>query len=154
VSAYFLDTSALVKRYAQETGHQWVLALTDPLQGHDLYISQAALVEVVAALCAKARQGAITFTERDTLIANFRQDSTNLFAIRPITAAIYSAAGDLCMQHKLRAYDAVQLACALAVRDDTIALGALAPIFVCADNDLLAVAIAESLSIENPNNHP
>jgi len=54
----------------------------------------------------------------------------------------------------LRAYDAVQLACALRVRDDAMAIGVMPPIFVCADDALLAVAAAEGLSVENPHAHP
>lgn len=37
MAACYLDTSALVKRYVQESGTAWILALTDPLSGNDLY---------------------------------------------------------------------------------------------------------------------
>ncbi|GAC1350320.1 MAG: hypothetical protein NVSMB27_31690 [Ktedonobacteraceae bacterium] len=43
---YFLDTSAIVKRYIAEPGQAWVLSLYDSAQQHELYISQIALVEV------------------------------------------------------------------------------------------------------------
>jgi predicted nucleic acid-binding protein len=56
--------------------------------------------------------------------------------------------------HPLRAYDAVQLVCALTFRDDELAAGRLAPFLVCADSQLLAVASAEGLAIENPAAHP
>lgn len=154
MSVYFLDTSAIVKRYANEAGHAWVLALCDPTNAHDLYISQAALVEVVAALCAKERQGAITTADRDDLIDVFRQDCQHDYLIRTVTEAIYLAAGDLCKRHKLRAYDAVQLACALAVWQDALSSRTSVPIFVCADHDLLAAARAEQMSIENPASYP
>ena len=55
MSTYFLDTSAVVKRYFVEQGHDWVVDLCDPVQEHRLYISQVALVEVVATICRKAR---------------------------------------------------------------------------------------------------
>lgn len=64
---------------------------------------------------------------------------------------MYTRAGDLCRVHRLRTYDAVQLACALAVRDKLAAIGAQAPVFVSADNDLLDIAQNEGLSIKNPN---
>jgi len=45
MATYFLDTSAVVKRYVPaEQGHAWIVALCDPAQGHILYISQAAFV--------------------------------------------------------------------------------------------------------------
>jgi hypothetical protein len=44
----------------------------------------------------------------------------------------------------------VQLAVALQVREDALAAGAPAPIFVCADTALLADAAAEGLPTETP----
>jgi predicted nucleic acid-binding protein len=72
MATYFLDTSAIVKRYFPELGHSWVVALCDPTQGHKLYISQAALVEVVSTICRKVREQSITIADRDQLIARFR----------------------------------------------------------------------------------
>ena len=54
METYFIDTSAIVKRYVPaEQGYAWVTALFDSKQAHKLYISQAALVEVVATICRK-----------------------------------------------------------------------------------------------------
>ncbi len=75
MATYFLGTSAIIKRYIFEPGQAWVLSLCNPAQGHDLYISQAALVEVVAAICRRAREKSISIAERDRLITVFRQDS-------------------------------------------------------------------------------
>ena len=154
MALYFLDSSAIVKRYVAEAGHTWIVDLCDPAQGHDLHIAQAALVEVVATLCWKAREAAITTAERDSLVADFRWDTTTTYAVRPITTTIYTRAGDLCRMHRLRAYDAVQRAAVLALRDDAQVSGAPLPIFVCADTDLLGFAGAEGLSTENPNAYP
>ena len=42
MGTYFLDTSAIVKRYVPaEQGYAWVGALCHPAQGHKLFISQA-----------------------------------------------------------------------------------------------------------------
>lgn len=153
MALYFLGSSAIVKRYVAESGHAWVVGICDPAQGHDLHIAQVALVEVVATLCRKAREVAISATERDSLIADFRQDTATTYALRPVKTEIYTREGDLCCTHRLRAYDAVQLAAALALRDDAQANGAPMPAFVCADTDLLGYASAEGLHIENPNAH-
>jgi uncharacterized protein len=153
VSTYFLDTSAVVKRYFLEQGHDWIADLCDPAQEHRLYISQAALVEVVATICRKAREQSIADEERDSLINTFRQDCQSAYIIWPVTTAIYIAAGNLCRSYRLRAYDAVQLACVLALRDETVASETPVPIFICADNGLLETALAEKLNIENPNNY-
>jgi predicted nucleic acid-binding protein len=151
---YCLDTSAIVKRYFPEQGHQWIVALCDPKQEHDLYISQAALVEVVATICRKAREQKIADEQRDQLIRVFRQDCESAYVILPVTTAIYTAAGDLCRSYRLRAYDAVQLACALSLRDEAAANEDPKPIFVCADNNLINIAGAEGFSTQNPNSYP
>jgi len=46
MATYFLDTSAIVKRYILEQGQPWILSLCNPEQGHDLYISQATLLRL------------------------------------------------------------------------------------------------------------
>jgi predicted nucleic acid-binding protein len=150
---YFLDSSAVVKRYFPEQGHQWIDTLCDAAQGHEIYIAQSALVEVVAALCRREREGSITLSERDTLIMLFRKDSRESYNVWPVTTDLYTSAGDLCRSHRLRAYDAVQLACILALRRYTLANQAPEPIFVCADVDLLDTAGVEGLQGENPNNY-
>ncbi|HLJ80443.1 MAG TPA: type II toxin-antitoxin system VapC family toxin [Ktedonobacterales bacterium] len=154
MALHFLDSSAIVKRYVAETGHAWIVSLCDPAQGHDLHIAQAALVEVVATLCRKAREAAITATERDSLIDDFRRDTATTYVVRPVTTSIYTDAGNLCRTYRLRAYDAVQFAAVLGLRDEARASGAPAPIFVCADTDLLSFAVAEDLTVEDPNTHP
>jgi len=153
MATYFLDSSAIVKRYFPEQGHSFILSLCDPAQRHDLYISQVALVEVVAAMCRREKEQSITSTERDMLIHLFREDSRDRYNIWPVTTDTYTAAGDLCRLHRLRAYDAVQLACTIALRDHAAINYVLEPIFVCADHNLLDIASVEGLRIENPNDH-
>lgn len=158
MALYFLDSSAIVKRYFQEQGHEWIEALHDPNQGHVLYIAQVALVEVVASICRKAREQDIPLEERNSTIEDFRRDIRSSYSTWMVDNVLYTAAGDLCRIHRLRAYDAIQLACAIAVRED--ALKAQSPeaeppdvVFTSADHGLLAVALAEGFSIENPNNY-
>lgn len=154
MALYFLDSSAVVKRYVSEPGHAWIVSLCDPAQNHDIQITQIASVEVIAALCRKAREAAITLVERDALIADLRNDMVTTYGMRTVTTQIYTQAGDLCRTYRLRAYDAIQLAAVLALRDDALATGVPAPIFVCADTDLIGYAASEGLPVENPNMYP
>jgi predicted nucleic acid-binding protein len=153
MAVYFLDTSALVKRYVAETGSAWVTALCDPAAGHIIVISQAALVEAVATLCRKAHDGTISPHDRDRLIAVFHRDVRRSYSLERVTTAVYIRAGDLCRIHRLRAYDAVQLACAVTLRDKSVALG-VSPLFASADTALLSFAAAEGLATDNPGSHP
>jgi len=40
VAVYFLDSSAVVKRYVQETGTGWIKTIADPAAGHFLYVAR------------------------------------------------------------------------------------------------------------------
>ena len=158
MTLYFLNSSAIVKRYFQEQGHDWIETLHDANQRHVLYIAQAALVEVVASICRKAREQDMLLEERNATIDDFRRDVRSFYSEWLVDNALYLAAGDLCRTHRLRAYDAIQLACAIAVREDALEaqpLEAEPPdvIFVSADRGLLTVALAEGFNIENPNNY-
>lgn len=152
-----MDTSALVKRYLSEQGSIWVGSLCDNA-AHSIIISQATLVEAVATFCRKAREASpsqkITPEERDDLIALFREHASGPYDIVEVDESLYVQAGDLCRLYQLRAYDAVQLACAQIARDGLISASLSAPIFATADNKLLEIAVAEGFSVENPNDHP
>jgi uncharacterized protein len=158
MALYFLDSSAVVKRYFHEQGHEWIEALHDTDQEHVLYIAQTALVEVVASICRKAREQVMPLEERNSTIEDFRRDVRNSYTAWVVDNPLYTAAGDLCRTHRLRAYDAIQLACAIAVREDTVRdqspeTEPLDVIFISADLGLLTVALAEGFNVENPNNY-
>ncbi|MGH2515355.1 MAG: type II toxin-antitoxin system VapC family toxin, partial [Ktedonobacterales bacterium] len=126
-----------------------------PSRGHWLYLSESALVEVTATLCRMVRENPprLTLATRERLLALFQGHVQNSYHIIPTSRDRYVHAADLCRSHPLRAYDAVQLACALAARDDALSAGLTPPTFVCADAVLLGVAAAEGLAVENPNDH-
>ena len=154
----FLDTSALIKVYLTESGSNWMRARCHTGAGYIITISQATLVEAVATICRKAREPnpaqRITPEERDQLIKLFRKNTGNQYVITKVTAPLYKKAGNLCRIHQLRAYDAVQLACALTTKTKLIDSGLPVPVFVSADNKLLDIAATEGFAVENPNDHP
>ena len=61
---------------------------------------------------------------------------------------------DLTQRHRLRAYDAVQLATAPAANAALLAAGLPSLTFVAADSDLSAVARAQGLVAADPNLYP
>jgi predicted nucleic acid-binding protein len=154
MGTYFFDTSAIVKYYCLELGQPWVRSLCNPIQRPSLFISQASRAEVVAAICRKAHSEEISVIERDKFISKFRIDCERMYGVERVTNAIYASAGDLCRSYRLRAYDAIQLACALSVHKKSLAKQAPPPVFVCADKRLVEFACAEGLAADNPENHP
>ncbi len=154
MSHYYLDASAVVKRYSPETGSTWVKALTDPVSGHTIVLCEITLAEVAAALAAKERApGSLTRDERDRALALFLSHCDTDYALLSGSRTIIDQAVGLTQNHRLRGYDAVQLSTALAANDvlNATELGVLT--FVAADDDLVAAARAEGLATENPNRH-
>jgi uncharacterized protein len=154
MSNFFFDSSALVKRYVVEPGTTWIQSILDPAAGHVVFVSELTRVEVAAALAARHRAPkGISRQQRDgalnLLLHHFLMDYSPL-AINP---AMIGDAVALTQKHRLRGYDALQLATALAANRTLLATG-LAPIsFLASDRDLLKAASSEGLAIENPSLH-
>jgi len=153
VAVYFFDSSALVKRYAHETGSDWILALTEPSAGHSLYIARMTAVEVISALTRRQRGGSISATDSATTVAAFRHDLSHQYRVIEMTPAVITQAMQLAETHGLRGYDAVQLAAARIVQKMRETLGLSALELVSADRDLNDAAGAEDLTVDNPNSH-
>lgn len=152
---YYLDASAVVKRYADELGSTWVRQITDPSAQQTILLAEITLAEVAAALAAKQRApGGITQEQRDRVLSRFLQDCAEHFVLLPVDRLVIDRAVELTQRRRLRGYDAVQLATALVTTETMQMQNLSAPIFVAADRDLLTAAEAEHLSVENPLNHP
>jgi len=151
--AYYLDTSALVKRYAQEAGTAWVINLTDPSAGHDIYIVRIAGPELIAALFRKVRTREISQEEAVRAAANFRTDFRAQYQITEVTTSLANRAMELAEKHGLRGYDAVHLAAAVELHTVRDRMELLPLVFISADNDLNMAAHAEGLVTDDPNTY-
>lgn len=149
MAAYFLDSSTIVKRYAQETGTPWVQALAVPTAGHLLVVVRIALAETVAAITRKERGGFVTPQEAAVALADFQLDFDQQYAIVEVSAGLVAQAASLARKHGLRGYDAVQLAAALETQSQLPSLTMLS-----SDAGLNAAAQAEGLMVDDPNSHP
>lgn len=150
MAAYFFDSSALVKRYAQETGTAWVRTIA---ARNYVFLARITHVEVIAAIERRKRTGTLTATDAAAALANFRAHLSTEYAMVDISRLLLDQAADLAEMHGLRAYDAVQLAAALHVQNERQAFGMPAIILVSADLALNAAATAEGLTVEDPNTH-
>ena len=154
VNAYFLDSSALVKRYVPEMGSAWMQAIADAATGNLLIISRITWVEVLSALARRQREGSLNATDVSLIIQQFRFDLTNQYSVVEINQILAESAGQLVNQYPLRAYDAVQLAAVLRIQP-AFAMATSTPlVFLNADDRLLAIAQTAGLLTDNPNNHP
>lgn len=80
-------------------------------------ISAVARVEVPGALWRKHRAGELTLEQLASLVEEFEWDCYERFSMIAIDAPVLGIAARAVARHPLRAYDAVQLACAQAARE-------------------------------------
>ena len=106
----YLESSALVKRYIQEKGSQdvkvWIEAADMVVTG---LINR---VEVATAISRAGRMKLITSQESLAALRQFRSEWESIQRL-PITEYTVARGDSLAVEHNLRGYDAIHLACAL-----------------------------------------
>jgi len=139
LNVYF-DTSAFLKLFILEPGSASVAIAWN---GADLLIAGRLMyAEARAGLAAAGRQGRLAPPDVTKAKADLQRFWRDL-DIWEVVAPIVDHAGDLAEQHRLRGYDAVHLATALAAGVDAMAT---------ADADLLRVAPICGLPILDARN--
>ena len=154
MSIYFLDSSAIVKRYISETGTAWILNLHKPSAQNVIYIAQITGVEVVSAISRRLRGNKLTQKSADRAIFRFKRDFANKLRIIRLNDQIISETMQLSEKHFLRGYDAVQLAIANELGKRFAVRGFATITFISADNSLNSAAQAEGLTVDTANNYP
>lgn len=145
----FFDTSALGKHYHQEVGTPRVdQLLADPGSHH--FISRLSVVEIQSVFAKKVRVGALNAADFQLLCRRFLADvRRRKFQVVRLTAVHFQTAEQLirriALTHNLRTLDSVQLAVALTLRGQ-----GLVNQFTCADQSLCSIAVAEGLTVVNP----
>jgi hypothetical protein len=151
---FYLDASALVKRYTVEVGSGWIVGLCHPSTGHPIATARITKAEAAAAFASKCRGGGLSPTHYTQALQDLEHDFKHEYSVVEIDQALVDLAVSLTQRHKLRGYDAVQLASALTL-NGLLAQSQMSPLtFVAADNDLLQAAQGEGLATDNPNRHP
>jgi predicted nucleic acid-binding protein len=136
---YFLDTSALVKRYVSEAGSDQVRRLLR--RNVKIAVARITEAEAYAAIARAVRMNVLTEDDRDRA---FEQIAGDVAAARvvEIRRNVVSEVRDLVLRWPLRGYDAIQLSCALRLQTEKLAVA-----FWCADDGLAAAARGEGMRV-------
>ena len=135
----YVDTSALVKLYVEESGTLGVVARVE----HAEAVATALITyaEARAALARHRREGGITGADLRRAVRELDRD-WRTYNIVELSDSLVHSAGALAERHALRGYDAVQLAAAMELR----AVGG--PVEFCAfDGGLNRAARRERLKV-------
>jgi uncharacterized protein len=150
LTTFYLDTSAVAKRYLTETGTTWVRALTTPDSQNTIAVCDFTPIEFFSLIARRQRERSLSLTDAETVKTRFLFHMDHEYISAPLQASVLTNAREFVGKHLLRPPDALQLACALYIVQE---LGE--PIqFICADQNLLTAAQAEGLTTDNPNLHP
>lgn len=146
---YFLDTSALVKRYHIERGTPNLDYIWNDAEAR-LFVSRLGIIETISAFAKKVRSGALLANHFYLLRRRFFADlSKGRPVILPLLPRHFQEADRLLRDHGLfhglHTLDALQLAVAL----DLTQLGVPARL-VTADHVLLNMASFEGLLVNDP----
>jgi uncharacterized protein len=154
MTQYFLDSSALIKRYVVEPGTTWVRSLTNRGSGHTVLIAQITQIEIVSGASRRVREGTLTTRTARAVRLLIDRHVRREYVVIGLTPQVVRRAEDILAVHPLRTYDAVQLASALESNLRIVA-AELSPVrFVSADTRLLGAAASEGLMIDDPNAYP
>jgi uncharacterized protein len=153
MTAYFLDSSALVKRYIGEVGSSWVQNITLPSSGNRIFVSQITQIEVMSAVIRRQREQFLSTRTERAIRLHLERHTRREYNVLPFSFAVNERTQDVLEAHILRASDALQLATALEIWNRLKPTG-IAFIFVSADTRLLTAATKEGLSFDDPNQHP
>jgi len=154
MTTYYVDTSALIKRYVDEVGSDWLRATLNVQPPPSIIVVHLIIVEVTSALTRRIREDTLTPTDYIQVQNAFRADCLNEYEMVTAVGDIIDQANRLLEKHPLRAYDAIHLAAAVVANQQLLAHGFAPLIFLSADDRLNAAAAAEGLAVDNPNDHP
>jgi predicted nucleic acid-binding protein len=135
----YFDSSALAKRYLDESDHAAVAARLE----HPGATSRVSAVEVASAIVRRGRDGGLSQQQRDRALHALSRDMDDLLIVE-LTPDVVTAANGILSRNTLRAADAIHLASCVSLSYE---LGADIP-FVAFDARLRAAAIAEGLQVE------
>ncbi len=97
---HFLDSSALLKRYRNETGSQWMLDLS--LASDRLVVARLAHVEVTSAIVRRGREPGNTAEQVAVALATLDREVGEIFEVIELEGPVISRAIQLARAHALR----------------------------------------------------
>jgi len=150
-NSFYLDASALAKRYVPEPGSARVNAILDTIAAERIYVLNIGAGEIVSILVRKRNAGVISQVYFAEALANFKDEIVHAADITrvPVTSRLVTSSFPLIVAHSINSTDAITLKSALAIARKLRRAGDEL-VLVASDQRLLRAAQAEGLTTFNP----
>jgi len=148
---FYLDASALAKRYVPEKGSPLVDIIFDTVPAKRMHVLIICTAEVVSILVRKRNAGALSVLEFGQAMANFQTEIIRVNTVNKVsvTSRLVTGSFALIVAHSINATDAVTLKSAMAIARK-LRSGGDQLVVVASDLRLLRAAQAEGLLTFNP----
>lgn len=148
---FYLDASALAKRYAPEPGTAVINHLFARLTPARMFVLHIGVAEVVSILVRKRNAGKLSRTAFTQAFVDLQAEIINQLALRKLDAdaTFVAAALPVILKHSINSTDAILLCSALDVAVSLSARGNDL-VLIAADQRLLRAARTEGLLTFNP----
>ena len=140
---YYLDSSALVKRYVSEPGSAFIDNLFE--NNSSFFVSFLTYAEVYATLGRICRMGYLSSMKKNESIRDFEEDWQDL-SIVDYSEVLRLSLPSLAERFPLTGADSIQLASAVSIRNNDIDL-----VFLTSDNKLFNAAEDFGLKVIDPS---
>lgn len=151
MTVFYLDTSAIVKRYRTEKGTEFIDRLFKEIETseHRLATSFLAVLEFVSAFRRLVKAKEISQEIFADSLARFVADVERYFAISSVDDTTISKSIFLIMKHTVKTADSIHLASAIELRE-ILKISKERLIFVGDDEELCIAALNERTDVINP----
>jgi uncharacterized protein len=150
-NSFYLDASALAKRYVPEKGSARVDAILDTVPSSRIHLLNIGTGELVSIFVRKRNAGILSIADFGQALASFLAEMVRATGVSKasITGRLITASFPLLIAHSINSTDAVTLKSALAIARKLRTQGGDL-VLVASDQRLLRAAKAEGLNTFNP----
>ncbi len=150
MTIFYVESSALVKRYLPERGSEVADQLLDGRTDSEfLVVSILSALELKSVFARLVKGRRITDAESRELLANFWADRTKLSSILPFDNVLIEEAGHHLDRHPVKTLDAIHLAAVFRMRETAQRSGHRLVVVAC-DQEVLDACRDEQIDVLDP----
>ena len=146
MSIFYIETSALVKRYHAENGTDVINAIFSEKAEADIFVtSQFITLEMEAVAARGLKGGVLNRRAYGIMLRSFVEDLGNMIVL-PLSPSLVTEAAQATRRYAMRAADAIHFASALRTKQ----AAAMQIVFVGSDEELVRAGQEEGFTVLNP----